>query len=299
MPDWQQFDAVGSNVVIRLDRKMKTAAGSQIQIPDMIDEDRDSFEPSYGTVVAVGPGEVHPITKERTPPTVQIGDYVCYYGSRGGPVPGFPAVDLDRDVRWRVVKESDLFFVWHEDGRIDALGDFIIVKMDPPLEKSHGGILYADNSQPVANTGEVVAAGPGSPGANGDRLPLDVTPGDKVWLGDFDVKDESRRRDTFEVVRYVRAVGEPFLLRGEQYRRVREHDICGVVRMPPRKCESCDADAELVMCGHAFCNPCVEKLDGDDLLAMAEPQRAATRPADAPKDADYRSDYYGVEAVNV
>jgi chaperonin GroES len=71
---------------------------------------------------------------------------------------------------------------------IQPLRDYIVVRKDPPKDKTRGGIIVPESVKDqrvaaLANSGIVVAAGPGRRDEKGGRIPLDVRVGDRVLWG--------------------------------------------------------------------------------------------------------------------
>ncbi len=69
--------------------------------------------------------------------------------------------------------------------KIRPLGDKIFVKRLPLEEKTAGGIIIPDVAKEKAQTGEVLAVGPGRLLDDGTRSPLDVQVGDHVFFGKY------------------------------------------------------------------------------------------------------------------
>jgi chaperonin GroES len=63
------------------------------------------------------------------------------------------------------------------------LHDRVVIRRIDPVEKSAGGIFIPDTAREKPTEGEVVAAGPGMRGDNGEIHPLDVKTGDRVLFG--------------------------------------------------------------------------------------------------------------------
>ena len=93
--------------------------------------------------------------------------------------------------------------------KIRPLNDRILVKRLEEEEKTAGGIIIPDSAKEKPAEGEIIAVGPGKLNDHGDRVEMDVKPGDRVLFskyGGTDVKIE-----------------------GEDYLIMREDDILGVV----------------------------------------------------------------------
>jgi chaperonin GroES len=73
-----------------------------------------------------------------------------------------------------------------------------------PLEAesvSSGGIVLPDTAQEKPMRGEVVAAGPGRLGKDGQRLPVPVRAGDQVIYGKYAGNDVKFDGDEYKVLR--------------------------------------------------------------------------------------------------
>lgn len=67
------------------------------------------------------------------------------------------------------------------------LRDRVLIRRAEPEAKSAGGIFIPDTAQEKPVEGEIVATGPGARGKDGELVPMDVRPGDRVlfakWSG--------------------------------------------------------------------------------------------------------------------
>jgi chaperonin GroES len=67
------------------------------------------------------------------------------------------------------------------------LHDRVLVRRIDAEEKTAGGIIIPDTAKEKPQEGEVIAAGPGGRSEQGQLVPLDVKPGDRVlfakWSG--------------------------------------------------------------------------------------------------------------------
>ena len=63
------------------------------------------------------------------------------------------------------------------------LHDRVVVKRIDADEKTKGGIIIPDTAKEKPQEGEIVAAGPGARNEQGQLVPLDVKPGDRVLFG--------------------------------------------------------------------------------------------------------------------
>lgn len=93
---------------------------------------------------------------------------------------------------------------------VQPLGDRVLVKRLEEEETQRGGIIIPDTAKEKPQNGEIVAAGPGRAGDNGDRIPLEVKVGDKVLFGKYS--------------------GTEVKLDDDEYLMMREEDILGIVQ---------------------------------------------------------------------
>lgn len=63
------------------------------------------------------------------------------------------------------------------------LHDRVLVRRVDEDEKTTGGIIIPDTAKEKPSQGEVVAVGPGERDDSGNRVVLDVKPGDKILFG--------------------------------------------------------------------------------------------------------------------
>jgi chaperonin GroES len=89
------------------------------------------------------------------------------------------------------------------------LHDRVVVRRIEADQKTAGGIIIPDSAQEKPSEGEVIAVGEGNRDDDGDRIPLDVKPGDRVLFGKWSGTE-------------VKIDGEDLLI-------MKESDIMGVV----------------------------------------------------------------------
>ena len=68
---------------------------------------------------------------------------------------------------------------------LKPLGDRVLVKPDAAEQKTASGLYIASNAQEKPQRGTVVAVGTGKMNDKGERMPIDVKPGDTVIYGKF------------------------------------------------------------------------------------------------------------------
>ena len=61
--------------------------------------------------------------------------------------------------------------------------DRVVVRRIDAEEKTAGGIIIPDTAKEKPQEGEIVAVGPGARNEQGELVPLDVKPGDRVLFG--------------------------------------------------------------------------------------------------------------------
>ena len=71
--------------------------------------------------------------------------------------------------------------------RVEPLGDKVVIKRLAPEEKTAGGIVLPDSSRDKPVQGRVLSVGDGRMLPNGERVPHQVSEGDRVvfsqWAG--------------------------------------------------------------------------------------------------------------------
>ena len=89
------------------------------------------------------------------------------------------------------------------------LHDRVLVRRVEAEEKTAGGIIIPDTAKEKPQEGEIVAVGEGARDEDGDRIPLDVKPGDKILFGKWS--------------------GTEVKINGEDLLIMKESDIMGVI----------------------------------------------------------------------
>jgi chaperonin GroES len=89
------------------------------------------------------------------------------------------------------------------------LHDRVLVRRIEADAKTAGGIIIPDSAQEKPSEGEIVAIGDGARDEDGERIPLDVKPGDRVLFGKWSGTE-------------VKIDGEDLLI-------MKESDIMGIV----------------------------------------------------------------------
>jgi chaperonin GroES len=89
------------------------------------------------------------------------------------------------------------------------LHDRVLVRRIDAEEKTAGGIIIPDTAKEKPQEGEIVAAGPGARNEQGQLVPVDVKPGDRVLFGKWS--------------------GTEVKIDGQDYLIMKESDLLGVV----------------------------------------------------------------------
>lgn len=92
---------------------------------------------------------------------------------------------------------------------IRPLGERVVVKPLPSEERTKGGIVLPDTAKEKPQEGEVVAVGPGRLLETGQRVPIDLKPGDRVLFSKY--------------------AGNEVKIDDVEYLIMREADILGVI----------------------------------------------------------------------
>ncbi len=91
---------------------------------------------------------------------------------------------------------------------IRPLHDRVLVKRIEESESKVGGIIIPDTAKEKPQQGEVIGVGNGKMLESGERVPLDVKPGDRILFGKYS--------------------GSEIKIEGQEYLIVREDEILGV-----------------------------------------------------------------------
>jgi len=89
------------------------------------------------------------------------------------------------------------------------LHDRVLVRRVEAEEKTAGGIIIPDTAKEKPQEGEVVAVGEGARDEDGERIAMDVKPGDKILFGKWS--------------------GTEVTLDGEELLIMKESDILGII----------------------------------------------------------------------
>ncbi len=90
--------------------------------------------------------------------------------------------------------------------KFKPLGDRVLIKRLEIEDTTAGGIIIPDAAKERAQTGEVIAVGPGRLDGNGKVISMSVKVGDKIYFGKYSGTEA-----------------------GEDYLIIREEDILGII----------------------------------------------------------------------
>ncbi|CEO88229.1 MAG TPA: co-chaperone GroES [Syntrophaceticus sp.] len=83
---------------------------------------------------------------------------------------------------------------------LKPLGERVILKLVEAEEKTEGGIVLPDTAKEKPQRGEVVAVGSGKLIENGNKVPLEVNTGDKVFFSRYAGTEVKDGEETFLIV---------------------------------------------------------------------------------------------------
>lgn len=96
------------------------------------------------------------------------------------------------------------------NGHLTPLGDRVVVKPSQRDEVTKSGIVLPDTAKEKPQRGEVIAVGKGRYDDDGDRIPMEVSAGDKVLFAKY--------------------AGTEFKLEDEEFLILSEKDILAIVQ---------------------------------------------------------------------
>ena len=87
------------------------------------------------------------------------------------------------------------------------LHDRVVVRRIDAEEKTAGGIIIPDTAKEKPQEGEIVAAGPGARNEQGQLVPLDVKPGDRILFGKYSGSDIKSDGNEYLIMREDEVLG--------------------------------------------------------------------------------------------
>ncbi|MCY3808280.1 MAG: co-chaperone GroES [Gemmatimonadetes bacterium] len=94
--------------------------------------------------------------------------------------------------------------------KIQPLADRVVVRALEEAEQMRGGLYIPDTAKEKPQEGEVIAVGPGKLNEDGNRIPMEVKPEDRVLYGKYS--------------------GTEVKVEGDDYLILRESDILAIVQ---------------------------------------------------------------------
>jgi chaperonin GroES len=96
--------------------------------------------------------------------------------------------------------------------KVRPLHDRVVVRRSDDTEQRVGGIIIPDSAKEKPQQGTVIAAGHGKTTDTGQRVPLDISAGDRILFGKFS--------------------GQEVTLDGEEYLIMKADDVLAVIESP-------------------------------------------------------------------
>ena len=172
---------VSNNVLVKVKEAVSATAGG-IFIPDNAKE-----KPTEGTVIAVGPGRIHPETAIQINMAVKVGQNVIYGKYDGS------ELKYD-DITHQLIKDDDVLLTY--DGKeptlenVQCVKDNVLILLPPKEVSNIAGIIVSVKSEEGGqeqrpDNGEVMKVGPGRQAGNGQVMKMQVNVGDKCRFRNF------------------------------------------------------------------------------------------------------------------
>jgi chaperonin GroES len=155
-----------------------------------------------GTVVSVGPGKTHPETGIVFDMPVESGEGVVY-GKYDG-----TEIDID-GAKHTLIRDDDVLVKFKGNKltleTVEVVRDAVLVHVETKERATEGGILIAKSStsETKPSTGKVVKVGPGRFATNGERMEMEVSPGDCIKFRDYAGNEVEIDGEEYTVVRML------------------------------------------------------------------------------------------------
>jgi chaperonin GroES len=85
--------------------------------------------------------------------------------------------------------------------KIQPLADRVVVMALEEAEQMRGGLYIPDTAKEKPQEGEIVAVGPGKLNDDGNRIPMELSEGDRVLYGKYSGTEVSVGGDQFLILR--------------------------------------------------------------------------------------------------
>ena len=189
-----KLQPLSNNLLIKV-KEIAAATSGGLYLPDNAKE-----RPTEGTVIAAGPGKMHPETGVQHDIAVTEGRNVIY-GKYDGTELKY------NDVNHQLIKDDDVLLVYPTgvealEENVECVKDQVLVKLPPKEEKSNSGIIISTGEKEKRpDYGTVSKVGPGRQAGNGQLMPIQVKPGDRVKFRSYAGNNVKLGTEEFIVVR--------------------------------------------------------------------------------------------------
>lgn len=129
-----------------------------------------------GTVIAAGPGRVHPETAFQLDIAAKVNDNVIY-GKYDGTELKY------NDMNHQMIKDDDVLLKYPSnaepsESNVECVKDQVLIKLPPKEDTSSAGLIITTaEKEKRTDYGTVVKVGPGRQAGNGQYMPIQVQPG--------------------------------------------------------------------------------------------------------------------------
>jgi len=169
---------LSNNLLIKVKDVASSTQGG-LFIPDNAKE-----RPTEGTVIAAGPGRIHPETGIQLSIAVKVGSNVIYgkYDGTELKYNGF---------NHQMIKDDDVLLYYPGSEatleNVECVKDQVLIKLPPKEETNLAGIIVTTpgSTEKRPNYGTVAKIGPGRQAGNGAVMPVQVSPGNGVRFREF------------------------------------------------------------------------------------------------------------------
>ena len=140
--------------------------------------------PTEGIVIAAGPGRIHPDTAIKMDMAAKTGQSVVYGKYDGSEL-------RYNDINHQMIKDDDILFTYEgTEMKLDLIScvkDQVLIRLPPKEDAATSGIILStpDSKEKKPDRGTVVKIGPGRQAGNGNYMPIQVEPTDKVKFRSF------------------------------------------------------------------------------------------------------------------
>lgn len=83
---------------------------------------------------------------------------------------------------------------------IQPLADYVVAKQQAAQTKTASGLYLPDNAKEKPKIAEIVAVGPGRIGDDNERIPVEVSVGDKVVYGGYSATEVKVGTEEFLII---------------------------------------------------------------------------------------------------